>query len=359
MRLLVMHWGRTNAGPRLTRELAVALSEQPELSVVLSYSLESDSVAEYERLRLPSFPLHTYRSMPTLALALLRAPWTALRLKRWMRREGVDAVLTTMFNPLQIAVLGLLRVPVVSCVHDAEAHAGDKGVYNVLLHLEVRRATFCVAFSSRVAGALRERFPNKSVLQTVHGTFSSRVTGDLVRRSVGSPVIGMFGRLGPYQGVEVLCRAAAILRDRLSFRVRVVGAGDDDTRRLRDAYPWIEWDLRWVPEEEADRIVASFDVVALPYREASQSGVLALALGLGVPVVATPVGGLVEQVNESRAGLLSADASPEAFAEALEVVVGDDKVRGELSRAARESASRVSWSRTAADIARRVAGIAS
>ncbi|HET7377572.1 MAG TPA: glycosyltransferase, partial [Anaerolineae bacterium] len=46
------------------------------------------------------------------------------------------------------------------------------------------------------------------------------------------------------------------------------------------------------------------DLVALPYREATGSGVLQLAFGLGVPVVATRTGGMGEAVDDGVTGFL-------------------------------------------------------
>src|SRR6185437_7650522 len=51
---------------------------------------------------------------------------------------------------------------------------------------------------------------------------------------------------------------------------------------------------RYVTDVEADAYFAAADVVVLPYRSSSQSGVLHLAMEYGLPVVATRVGGLAE-----------------------------------------------------------------
>jgi len=352
VRVLILHWGRSNAGPRLTRELARAFNELPGITAALSYSLDSDSVDQYERLNLPSFAIRTYTSGLGLIFALLRVPIIAFSLRRWLRQQRISVVVTTMFNPLQIAVLWLVRVRVIACVHDAAAHQGDRGIYNRLLGVEVQRAEGCVVFSANVADALRVRFPRKPVAQTVHGFFTQGGAGLAKNAAAGDAVVvGMFGRLGPYQGVDVFCRSVMELQRNLKIVGRVIGAGNDATQILRREYPLIEWDLRWIPEEEADLLVSRLDIVALPYREASQSGVFALAMGLGVPVVASPVGGLVEQVGDSGGGILADDASEEAFTRALRVLVEDGSRRRILAEAARSSAQRTSWSRTAADIA--------
>ncbi len=49
---------------------------------------------------------------------------------------------------------------------------------------------------------------------------------------------------------------------------------------------------------------AAADLAVLPYREATGSGVLQLAFGLGVPVVATRTGGMDEVVEDGVTGFL-------------------------------------------------------
>jgi len=62
------------------------------------------------------------------------------------------------------------------------------------------------------------------------------------------------------------------------------------------------------------RCFAAADIVALPYRQASQSGVLHLAYGFARPVAAYPVGGLVEAVIDGESGWLCREASARALA---------------------------------------------
>jgi glycosyltransferase involved in cell wall biosynthesis len=68
---------------------------------------------------------------------------------------------------------------------------------------------------------------------------------------------------------------------------------------------------------EAAALFAAADTVALPYREASQSGVLLLAYGFARPVVVYPSGGMVEAVIDGETGWVCAAADAGALAAAL------------------------------------------
>ncbi len=60
----------------------------------------------------------------------------------------------------------------------------------------------------------------------------------------------------------------------------------------------------------------------LPYRTATQSGVLQLAYGHGLPVIVTPSGALPEMVRQGETGFVARDCSSEGIAEAVGEFLG-------------------------------------
>jgi glycosyltransferase involved in cell wall biosynthesis len=109
-----------------------------------------------------------------------------------------------------------------------------------------------------------------------------------------SPRLLCFGRLLPYKGLDLL---AAALSQVQGIDVRIAGNGPESAalNALR-AIPGVAVENRWVAEDEIAPLLAWCDAVVLPYREASQSGVAAIALAAGKPVIATSAGGLREQL---------------------------------------------------------------
>ena len=71
---------------------------------------------------------------------------------------------------------------------------------------------------------------------------------------------------------------------------------------------------RYIPEGELPGILERSDLIVLPYREASQSGVMVLAEAAGVPVVGTPTGALVEQIVPGVNGLIADAVDAKALA---------------------------------------------
>jgi glycosyltransferase involved in cell wall biosynthesis len=100
-------------------------------------------------------------------------------------------------------------------------------------------------------------------------------------------------------------------------------------------------DLRWVSENELERLLAAADVVVLPYRSGSQSAMAPQALARGVPVLTTRVGGLAEVVEDGVNGLVVAPGSVDALTAALAAL--DDQLVAHLAAGARATAARLSW----------------
>lgn len=93
--------------------------------------------------------------------------------------------------------------------------------------------------------------------------------------------------------------------------VRIVGLGPESaTLDALRALPGVSVENRWVNEAEIGSLIAWADLLVLPYREASQSGVAAAALAAGRFVLSTRVGGLVQQLGaEELATLCDPDAA--------------------------------------------------
>lgn len=117
-----------------------------------------------------------------------------------------------------------------------------------------------------------------------------------------------FGLIRPYKGLDLLLEAMQSLDD--SFGLLIAGESYEDfsTYQQRiDKLPFpqnISANISFVPEEKVNVYFSAADVVVLPYKSATQSGVTAIALHFEVPVIVTDVGGLKEQVNE-KLGLVA------------------------------------------------------
>jgi glycosyltransferase involved in cell wall biosynthesis len=165
------------------------------------------------------------------------------------------------------------------------------------------------------------------------------------------PVIGFVGRLEPRKGPLDLVRAApAIRRGAPGAHVVMVG---DDPFGADPAYTQAVLDSsevehhRW--SDNAPGLMRHLDVLVLPSYEEPFGTVLAEAMAVGTPVVATEVDGLPEVVVDGVTGRLVKPGDPEAIATAVLEVLGR---REEMGDAARSHARRFGADEYAARVER-------
>ena len=111
--------------------------------------------------------------------------------------------------------------------------------------------------------------------------------------------------------------------------------------------------IEYVPDEETERYFKAADVLILPYTHVFQSGVLFLAYGFGVPVIASDVGSLREEIVEGETGLVTCPCDSGDLAGVLRrFFVSDLYLQRETRRAAilAHAKARYSWDTVAAII---------
>ena len=335
-RVLVWQWGRRGGAPRFAVLLAEGLRAIPGTEVALSLSSRTELLHGRTPPRC-DLPVDTYGSLGGFLIRALLAPLAMPGLARRIRALRPELAICAQPGPLDLlmaAALRLLHLPFVVVVHDAQEHPGDWMPFQLMLQaLLCRCASRVVALSTHVADRLRAHglagTPGRPLLVLAHPpiTFGPPPPPPLGH---GGPVrLLSFGRLLPYKGLDLLAAAltrlapqpgSTLARDRdanTGAEFRVVGQGPESPplAALR-ALPGVTVENRWVPEDEVGALLGWADAVILTHTEASQSGVAAAALAAGRRVVATRVGGLIEQLqDEPLATLCPPDA--DALATAL------------------------------------------
>lgn len=344
-RTLWVHWGRTGGGPRFLADLVdgdLAAGDLPTRTdnAYLSWNPDAEiapRLAETGTRCAGDFPVRTYTSTLGVILGVPRLVWNSLRLRRWLRTQKIDRVVCVMesvYQSLALPVLTPRDVEYVACIHDATIHPGEENILQILgKRNELRRADRIVTFSDAVTRALSGRV-DVPVATGSHPPFDLQDAATDPRELPDLPVIGLFGRLQQYKGIDIALAAAKILRDRgvPPFELRITGSGPEERLRETDLGSQAVWDTRWIPEEEVTDIVRGMDIMLLPYTEASQSGPVTLALAHAVPCVGTPVGAIPEQLKGF--GAVSAETTPESVADALEPLLTDPGLYRELSAGA-------------------------
>lgn len=357
-RLLLWYWGRRGGGARYTLELARALGRLGHWDLYLSLSRQSELYEETKALGWPGLDLDTFSGLPSALWRSLGVPRLARRLGDYLERERIGLMLCTMSHPWAGWVARRCRSPArrqVLTLHDALPHPGDRLSWiEWRLRGGLAGTDGLICLSQHVRDQVLERtgYAPERVWVVPHGPFDF-AAGAAAPEPAGPPRrLLFFGRILPYKGLELLLRAFALIADAYDLELHIVGQGalDRDTRRLA-AQPRVRLTNRWIDEGEVASIFRAADLVVVPYLEASQSGVVAAAQGLGLPVVVTPVGGLQEQVRGGLTGLVAAGLAPQDLADAIAALCRDP----ELYRRCRDGARRAgamepAWDAIAAQV---------
>lgn len=139
-----------------------------------------------------------------------------------------------------------------------------------------------------------------------------------------SLVLLFFGYVRKYKGLDILIEAfPKILSLIQKARLLIVGEFYDNPSEYFELIRKLKIEDKvkvvnqFVPNEEVKKYYQASDVVILPYRSATQSGILNVAYGFYKPVIVTDVGGLAEFVDEGRTGFVVKPNSPDAIAEGV------------------------------------------
>lgn len=168
------------------------------------------------------------------------------------------------------------------------------------------------------------------ILETVRA--DRDLAGRLRDWAGGAPVATFLSNMRSEHGFEDLLASLPGVDARLDdWRFLVVSSAVSRRRAARveaslealglRSRSWCVW--RPYPLAGLKAYLAASSVVVAPYREATQSAAVASAIGMGVPMVATAVGGLPEGIRAGVDGELVAPRDPVALAKAVAEVAAN------------------------------------
>ena len=324
-KVLFVYWGRRGSLSWIALEIARHLHDRRDIVGSLSFSTENELASDLAALAPTTMAFPTFGRGFGAFTGLLRLRRQTAELIERLRRENYQTVIVLMshvWTPWLGRRLRRERIRYVVVAHDASRHPGDRtGLVQNWLHRDLGSADLIVTLSRSVADRLAtERGISPTRIRTVPHPALDYGGGRTIRRRVAGPLRVLFlGRIMAYKGLDLLMAAVRSLKQRgTEIELGVFGEGDIERQQLDLAALGAEIVNRWIGHGEISAILDRYDVLVLPYVEASQSGVAAAAQGAGMPIVATPVGGLSEQIRDEVDGLIAGQATAQSIADCLD-----------------------------------------
>lgn len=187
-----------------------------------------------------------------------------------------------------------------------------------ILHLQTSKSEFCGEFG--ISEARCKVIPHGVfVPQDLKITHHQR--GDKLR-------LVMFGNQSYYKGTDVLVDAIALLPKEIQDQVTatIVGQTPDDylkTLQEKAVGLDIKFIPKFVPDDVLNGIILESDVIVLPYREISQSGVLLLALYFERPIICSGLPSFKETLEGYNSHLFFEKDSPKDLARVIAGMVSE------------------------------------
>lgn len=211
-----------------------------------------------------------------------------------------------------------------------------------------------VTLSPEVGQDLEELSPGKPKTVIAHPIYCDHF-GTKMERKEAENLLGLehgkknllfFGLIREYKGLDILLEAFNLLDD--SYQLIVAGepyGSFDRYRQIIDASKAkdrIYLFLDYIKDSEVSRFFSAADVVVLPYRSATQSGVSATGFHFEVPIIVTDVGGLKSAIEGPGTGMVAAEVTPACIAYNIRRFFADSRAREGFVESIRKENERLS-----------------
>ena len=209
----------------------------------------------------------------------------------------------------------------------------------------VRRQSGIVTLSHSVEQELHQICPEAKSLTIPHplySNFGERTDTLKARKKLGMrgsdeeilsrKVLLFFGLIRDYKGLDLLLEAMPLLDG--SYTLVVAGENYGSFEKYSqiinsERFAPVRNNLilvnRYIPDGEVKAFFSAADVSVLPYRSATQSGISSISWNFDVPLITTPVGGLVESVGQAGTGMLTESVSAKGVADAVKKYFAENK----------------------------------
>jgi glycosyltransferase involved in cell wall biosynthesis len=261
---------------------------------------------------------------------------------------------------------------IVMTVHNVNAAHRDKNdslLNRLTLRVQYRLAERLFVHTKKMKQELRTDFgvPEHKISIIPFGINSTvpitDVTSAEARQRLSIPnhrkVVLFFGRIAPYKGLQYLIDAMVrLIQTAPDYHLIIAGRVEKGCGhywkqlQFRISSARIQANLteriEHVPDAETEIYFKAADALVLPYTHIFQSGVLFLAYNFGLPVIASDVGSLKEDVVEGKTGFVCKPCDPIDLAKSVEAYFSSELYR-QLETRRREirvfAEERYSWNR--------------
>src|SRR3989344_64019 len=245
-----------------------------------------------------------------------------------------SAFIVNIFRKL----LGRKKVPMILTLQegDSEKYLKSKwfGLINLSWRLALRRTDYLTAISSYLLSrASRLGFRGRGFV-IPNGVDFKKFENLDSRKKTGVTTIITTSRLVEKNGVEDIIKAMKYLPDNVELKILGIGH---------------------LENEDFPKYLHQADIFIRPSLSEGQGISFIEAMASGLPVIATPVGGIVDFLEDGKTGLFCKVHDPESIAQTFKRLVEDENLRKSLTNNAKKMVrEKYDWNLIAEEMKRKV-----
>ncbi len=289
-------------------------------------------------------------------------PINWIKIGRRIKQEAPDLLLIKHWMPFFAPIYGTIarivrkngktKIAVIS--HNIIPHEkkpGDKFLTKYFFN----SVDYFITLSKSVQTDLLSLYPEakeKLLFHPVYSNFGKPIDKDVAKEWLNikeEKVMLFFGFIRDYKGLDVLLKAIAIIKEKMDFTLIVAGefySNEEETTALTKELGLksiVKYYKNFIPQNDVKYYFSACDVVVLPYKSATQSGIVQIANNFDKPMISTKVGGLPEVIDNGKTGYLVEPENPEELAEAIFMYYNENK-EAEFVENIKNDAEKFSWS---------------
>lgn len=265
-------------------------------------------------------------------------PFNWLKVGKELKKLKPDILVVRYWLPFMAPCLGTISsivrrnshtkiVAIADNVIPHEKRTGDK----LLTAYFIKKVDGFITMSETVRSDLKKfnvrddiiRFCEHPLYDNFGKIISKQKAKEFLKLDTGKPLVLFFGFIRDYKGLDILLEAmnSKALRN---LGVKLIIAGEfysspEKYHRIAEElnlHDHIIWQTEFIPNDMVRFYFCAADIVAQPYKSATQSGVTQIAYHFEVPMLVTNVGGLPEMVPNDQVGYV-VEPEPQAIRNSL------------------------------------------
>ncbi len=313
MKTAILYLGKRGAGVEFVRELA-ARSENSIVVIRKEAKLQTAQLGSNQVTEI-SIPVN----LLLYAYHLIFTRKIYKTVENLILNHSITRLIVPMPTPFDVKLCRLFartQIEIVPIVHDAKSHSGDFKLNNVFTRQICRMSFKIVCLSTYTKMELLNYVPSNTQVVVVKHPIFQIATTELTPLVEGEYFL-IAGRIKRYKGVRLFIKAWEKFAGESDLLV-IAGQGKIPvSRNYRSKIKIIN---RWLTNQEFHSLLYYSKVVVFPYRDATQSGILPMAMQLGKIIIITKAGALIEQSKNYTRVLVARCQTEENFIEILHEV---------------------------------------